>query len=232
MLLSTLRALDALAELGAAEHEDWDKTGDTVPSSPCPDDDAAARARLQVLKEFAKFSVRIERLRAKCDAEDAMLEDLEKRTQTSKVIQQVARCKEAIARYLLEMQSMQAEYNAVRARWTKLHERRPVKSKLPRAFVGIQKAAGYEMQNPVVDEAARLRQQVEATRARRAQNCRQQIALMQEQITDITGEIAAWQLVTEQSNDVRACISMLEREKQECMERSTALTQLLVAITQ
>ena len=233
MLLSTLRALDALAELGAAEHEDWDRTGDTVPSSPCPDDDAAARALVQQAHaEYFRVVARIEAVRRKIDRADSKVQRLENGPHSKTRNSDMARYKQDIERYLLEIEAMRPELAAAIERWKKLKARCGLRSKQPRAFVGIEKAAGYEMQTPVVDEAARLRQQVEATRARRAQNYRQQIALMQEHIMDITGEIAALGAVPEPSHDVRACISMLEREKQECMERSTALTQLLAAITQ
>ena len=230
MLLSTLRALDALAELGDAENG-WDTTGDTVPSSTRPNDDARALVQ-QAHAEYFRVLARIEAVRKKIDRADSKMRRLENGPYSDTRDVEMARYQQAIDGYLMEIEGMRPELAAAIERWKKLKARCGLRSKQPRAFVGIEKAADHEMQPPVVDEAARLRQQVEATRARRAQNYRQQIALMQEHITDITDEIAALQLVTEPSNDVRECSSMLEREKQECMERSTALTQLLTAITQ
>ena len=123
MLLSTLRALDALTELGAAEHE-WDTTGDTVPSSPCPDDDAAARALVQQAHaEYFRVLARIEAVRRKIDRADSKVQRLENGPHSHIRNSDVARYKQDIERYLLEIEAMRPELAAAIERWKKLKAR-------------------------------------------------------------------------------------------------------------
>ena len=129
MLLSTLRALDALAELGAAEH-DWDKTGDTVPSSPCPDDDAAARALVQQAHaEYFRVVARIEAVRRKIDRADSKVRRLEDGPHSDTRDIEMARYQQAIERYLLEIEAMRPELAAAIERWKKLKARCGLRSK-------------------------------------------------------------------------------------------------------
>ena len=130
MLLSTLRALDALAELGAAEHEDWDRTGDTVPSSPCPDDDAAARALVQQAHaEYFRVVARIEAVRRKIDRADSKVQRLENGPHSKTRNSDMARYKQDIERYLLEIEAMRPELAAAIERWKKLKARCGLRSK-------------------------------------------------------------------------------------------------------
>ena len=131
MLLSTLRALDALAELGDAENA-WDTTGDTVPSSTRPNDDARALVQ-QAHAEYFRVLARIEAVRKKIDRADSKMRRVENGPYSDTRDVEMARYQQAIDGYLMEIEGMRPELAAAIERWKKLKARCGLRSKQPRA---------------------------------------------------------------------------------------------------